>query len=118
LGAWIVERLLSDAWVSKAALCGISSNQVAGHDAGFKDKWKTVAKCFLEGCWTDYPNNAVSRESAERYNCDFVALGYVMSAVEGYLIAGVAIGERSGLGPEWWRQRRGSRSEASNSHAE
>jgi pimeloyl-ACP methyl ester carboxylesterase len=82
LGAWIVERLLSDPWVSRAALCGIGTNQLAGRDAGFEDKWKTVAKCFLEGCWADHPENAMYRESAERYNSDFAALGYVAASFE------------------------------------
>jgi len=82
LGAWIAERLLSDSWVSRAALCGISSDQITGKDPEFDTNWRIASRCFLDGCWTDYPDYQVFREWAERSSSDFGALGYVALALE------------------------------------
>lgn len=78
-GAWISCRLLSDPWVSRAALCGIASDSVAGEDPEF-DAWIAVlADCFLHDRWDEHPDYKAHRAWARLGGSDpdFVALGLV-----------------------------------------
>jgi len=74
LGAAVAERLLGDRWVSRAALCGISSWQVEGVAPDFAETWVNIARCFLEGCWQDYPGYGQLRSWADLAGADFTAL--------------------------------------------
>jgi non-heme chloroperoxidase len=78
-GAWISCRLLSDPWVSRAALCGVGSDCVAGEDPGF-DTWTGImAECFLHDRWDEHPDYKSLRAFARLDGCgpDFLALGLV-----------------------------------------
>lgn len=78
-GAWISCRLLSDPWVSRAALCGIASDCVAGEDPEF-DTWTAImAECFLHDRWDEHPDYKSLRAWARLHGSDpdFLALGLV-----------------------------------------
>lgn len=77
IGAWISCHLLADSWVSAAALCGFGAAAVEGQDPEFDAYMATVSKCFLEGCWDDYPDHQIHRAWAQLDDSspDFEALG-------------------------------------------
>jgi pimeloyl-ACP methyl ester carboxylesterase len=78
-GAWISCRLLSDPWVSRAALCGIASDSVAGEDPEFETWNAILAECFLHDRWDEHPDYKVNRAWArlDGSDPDFMALGLV-----------------------------------------
>jgi len=76
-GARIAERVLSDPWVSRAALCGVGSFQVEGQYPDFATEWAIASKCFLENSWDEHPDYTVLRTWAELSDSDFVSLGLV-----------------------------------------
>jgi pimeloyl-ACP methyl ester carboxylesterase len=78
VGAWISCHLLADPWVSGAALCGIGSHAIEGQDPEFFGTWlATGSRCFLEGCWDEYPDLQILRMWAQLDDSgpDFEALG-------------------------------------------
>lgn len=78
-GAWISCHLLSDPWVSRAALCGVGSSCVEGEDPEFDESTTTMAECFLHDRWNDYPDYKALRAWArlDGSDPDFMALGLV-----------------------------------------
>jgi pimeloyl-ACP methyl ester carboxylesterase len=82
LGSMIAGRLLGSPWVSAAALCGTGSFLVEGEfDLA---EWVTIARCFSEGLWNDYPDYQIFRTVAELVgNTDFDALAAVARGVRG-----------------------------------
>jgi pimeloyl-ACP methyl ester carboxylesterase len=78
-GSWISCRLLSDPWVSRAVLCGVASNSVAGEDPEFEATNAIMAECFLHDRWDEHPDYKTLRAWArlDRSGPDFIALGLV-----------------------------------------
>ena len=82
MGVMVIGRLLTDPWVSAAVLSGTSSNHVEGQDPDYLADNAILARCFLEGCWNDYPDMKLFRAVARLDpNVDFVALGRVAEAI-------------------------------------
>ena len=80
-GVIVAARLLTDRWVSAAVLSGTGSFHVEGQDPDFLADHAILARCFLDGCWNDYPENKPLRAAARLDpNVDFVALGRVAEA--------------------------------------
>jgi pimeloyl-ACP methyl ester carboxylesterase len=77
VGAWISCHLLADTWVFGAALCGIHSRVVEGQHPEFGTWMATMSRCFLEGCWDEYPDFQILRAWAQLDGSgpDFEALG-------------------------------------------
>jgi pimeloyl-ACP methyl ester carboxylesterase len=78
-GARISCRLLSDPWVSRVALCGVTSDIVEGENSGFDAESAIIAECFLHDRWDDHPDYKVMRAWAllDGSGPDFTALGLV-----------------------------------------
>jgi pimeloyl-ACP methyl ester carboxylesterase len=78
-GASISCHLLADSWVSRAALCGMPSDNVEGEDPEFYTDRSILAECFLHDRWDDHPDYKVMREFArlDASGPDFTALGLV-----------------------------------------
>jgi non-heme chloroperoxidase len=96
-GAWISCRLLCDPWVSRAALCGIASDSVAGEDPGVDASSAIMAECFLHDRWNEHPDYKALRAWArlDGSDPDFVALGLVaahaLEAVPAATLASAAV---------------------------
>ena len=96
-GAWISCRLLSDPWVTRAALCGIASESVAGEDPEFDASNHIMAECFLHDRWDEYPNYKALRAWARLDGCgpDFTALGLIaanaLDAVPAAMLASASV---------------------------
>jgi hypothetical protein len=82
MGAWIGCHLLSDPWVSKAALCGVGTFYVEGQRPDFDSEMAALSECFLDGRWDDHPDLKVFRVFAEldHRGPDFTALGLFTAA--------------------------------------
>jgi pimeloyl-ACP methyl ester carboxylesterase len=78
-GSMISCHLLTDPWVSRAALGGISSANVAGEDPEFEAERAIMAECFLHGTWDKHPDYKQNRAWARLGSSDpdFTALGLV-----------------------------------------
>src|SRR5215472_8064982 len=78
-GSMISCDLLADPWVSRAALCGISSADVAGQYPEFEAEMAILAECFLHGTWNEHPEYKQNRAWArlDGSDPDFTALGLV-----------------------------------------
>lgn len=82
MGAWICCHLLSDPWVSKAALCGVGTFYVEGQWPDFDSEVAALSKCFLDDQWDNRPDLNFYRACAELDHCgpDFTALGLFAAA--------------------------------------
>ncbi|HXW88513.1 MAG TPA: alpha/beta hydrolase [Streptosporangiaceae bacterium] len=82
MGAWISCHLLSDLWVSKAGLCGVGTYYVEGQRPDFDAELDTIAKCFADGLWDEYPDYEFFRMTAGLDPCgpDHTALGLFAAA--------------------------------------
>ncbi len=82
LGAMIASHLLSDPWVSRAALCGIGSSHVEGVYPELEAFLGLVGKCFLDGSWDQHPGTELFLQFARLDpDADFVALGVAGQAI-------------------------------------
>lgn len=76
-GAWICCYLLGDPWVTKVALTGVASSCVEGEYPELGQGLATLATCFRDNRWGDYPDYGLAKTWAELDDCgaDFIALG-------------------------------------------
>jgi pimeloyl-ACP methyl ester carboxylesterase len=78
-GSMISSHLLTDPWVSRAALGGVASWHVAGEYAEFDAEMAILAECFLHGSWDEHPEYEQNRAWArlDGSDPDFTALGLI-----------------------------------------